>query len=407
MRQLPLDDVRRTILTGVVEHKTIQQLFDAVYEIIQLPMICFDPSFSLVAYAFERPFYYPHWEWMAQKGAAAESTVLEYDYFKNQERMIEERDPVLFNEGTTYGFDQYCGAVLNGDQLLAYCGIITEDVAREEVLEATRLLIRAVSIIWGKGSRLESLDYSLIVDRRLSPQQVAYLTRRYEGSYLFAVLTCEVHQSSTLQYVKVYLLRKGHRLISYLIGQNMLYILACGQAPDGKDSTFLEDCAILAEKHRLMIGISDLFDDAAEIPLHREQALLSLSTGFAANRQLRVCRFNDLYCDLLCQTALEYYGPELCEPREIQLLEREDREKGTDYLHTLKVWLQQGRSSSAAAEILGQHKATVANRLERIGELIGMAPKDCFLRLELELEFFRMLTRKNTVNRKDHTHERL
>ena len=49
----------------------------------------------------------------------AEAVILEYNYFDNQERMIREREPLLFNEGTTLGYAQYCGAVLNGEELQA------------------------------------------------------------------------------------------------------------------------------------------------------------------------------------------------------------------------------------------------------------------------------------------------
>lgn len=395
MRSLPLCELQKTVLNGIVDRWSVQQLFDAVYKVIRLPLICFDPGFSMIAYAFERPFYYPHWEWMAKQGAATEAVILEYNYFDNQERMIREREPILFNEGTTLGYAQYCGAVLNGEELMAYCGIMAEDAAREEVLEATRILIKAVSVILRRESHMDGLDYALIVDRTLSPQQSEYLSKRYAGSYLFCVLTCETHQSSTLQYIKSYLLWKGYSIISCIIGADMLYLLACGQNPAERDPALLKELETLAENYHLMIGVSDSFDEASEIPIHRDQALLTLSAGLTKQEKSRAAlfRFEDYYCDLVCQTAIEYYGPELCTAKEIRMLAAEDAARGTDYLRTLEVWLKSGRQNAVAALELGQHKATVANRLERIGDLLGESPKECFPRLQIETDLYRMLNR--------------
>ena len=394
MRSLPLDEIQAMLLRGIMERHTVQQLFDDLYALIHLPMICFDPSFSLMAYSFERPFYYPHWEWLAQRGSAAEEVILEYDYFTNQEQMIRKREPLLFNEGNTYGFAQFCGAVMNGDQLMAYCGIMVEDAVQDQVREATRLLIKAVSVVLHKETQIDGLDYALIVDRSLSRQQEDYLSEQYPGGYLFAVLTCRVYQSSTLQYVKSHLLWKGHKLISCLIGQDMLYLLACCQ-PTGGDPSLLFELNTLAETYHLMIGISDYFETSEGVPMHREQALLTLSLGVGKHNEREVFRFEELYCELICQTAVEYYGPELCQANEIRKLVAEDRIRGTEYLRTLETWLDNGRQNSVAAEKLGQHKATIANRLDRIGYLLGESPKDSFQRLQLELDLYRMLQTEN------------
>ena len=73
---------------------------------------------------------------------------------------------------------------MNGEQLMAYCGIMVEDAVREDVREVVRLLIKAVSVILRRESRMDGLDYALIADRTLSDQQSEYLAKRYRGGYL-------------------------------------------------------------------------------------------------------------------------------------------------------------------------------------------------------------------------------
>lgn len=393
MKKLPLDQIQAEMLRCIVEHRTVQELFDAVYAVLRLPMICFDPSFSLVAFAFERPFYYSHWEWIAQYGRASEDVILSYDYFTNQEQMVQSPDPLLFNTDNTYGYPQYCGAVRSGDQLSAYCGIMVEDAPQEEVYAAAKMLIKAVSVIIRGESQKDGLDYALIIDKTLSPQQCEYLAAHYAGRCVFAVLTCEAYQGSTLQFVKSQLLSRGHRIISCLVGQDMLYLFASGLDPQEDISALMRDLQMLAETYHLLIGVSDSFDRAADIPVHRQQALLALSTGVVreGNRGGRIFRFEEYYCELICQAAVEYFGPELGAAAEIRLLQQEDRKRGSAFLRTLEVWLESGRQNALAAERLHLHKATLANHLDKIGELLGKDPQDCFFELQLKLDMYRAL----------------
>ena len=150
---------------------------------------------------------------------------------------------------------------------------------------------------------------------------------------------------------------------------------------------------MLTENYHLIIGVSDSFDEAADIPVHRQQALLALSAGVSrkGNRDGCIFRFEEYYCDLICQTAAEYFGSELAAARDIRLLEQEDRKRGTAFLRTLEVWLESGRQNALAAERLHLHKATLANHLDKIGELLGKDPQDCFFELQLKLDMYRAL----------------
>ena len=53
-----------------------------------------------------------------------------------------------------------------------------------------------------------------------------------------------------------------------------------------------------------------------------------------------------------------------------------DRENGTEYCKTLRVYVECGCSVTRAAQILYLHRNTMAKRLTRIGELCGLSPED-------------------------------
>ena len=388
MRRLPIYEIRSVLLHCIIEKKTIQQLFDRIYSIISLPMICFDPNFTLIAYSFKRPFYYPHWEWMADKGSASQENILEYGYFSNQEEMVRSHGPLLFDSGTTYGFAQYCGAIMNDGQLMAYCGIIAEDAERNDVRDITGMLIKALSVIMRRDIQNDTKLRSIILDEVITKLQAEQLSRYCHGSFVFVSATCAAYQKSTLQYVRSNLILKGFKMISCLYGDEILYILAGGQNSTAESESFLNALQGYANNHGILFGLSDYFSDPTEVPVHRQQSVLAVSMAAASGQFTPISFFNDHYSDYICQCAMEYFGTENCMCPEIVLLSEEDANRGTENLETLKAWFDSGMNNAKAASLLGVHQATMINRLKHIGSLTGHDPADCFDSLRLEMNMY-------------------
>lgn len=389
MRRLPNDELCAALLSCITAHKTVQQIFDRVYEITALPMLCFDPSFKLIAASFPRPFYYPHWEWMAEKGSASQENILEYDYLSNQEEMVRSTGALLFNSGTTTGFSQYCGAVMNDGQLMAYCGIMLEDAEPADVKEATDLLIKALSVTMRRDMQDDIAERSIIVDDHLSPPQKETLYRKCSGMYLFVTATCGSNQKSTLQYVRSNLIWKGFRMISCLHGEDLLYILVGQQNGYVDRESFQNALREIAANHGILFGLSDYFSDPEDIAAHRQQAMLALSIAAASGDRTPISYFNDHYSDYICHCAMEYFGTEQCMCPEIRLLQEEDELRGTDYMRTLQVWFDSMRNNAVAAEALDIHQATMINRIKHISAIIGHDLSDYFDSLQLELDMYR------------------
>jgi DNA-binding PucR family transcriptional regulator len=62
-----------------------------------------------------------------------------------------------------------------------------------------------------------------------------------------------------------------------------------------------------------------------------------------------------------------------------------DRERGSDLIRTLQVYLATGANASEAADRLFLHRNSLLYRLVRIGELTGLDLKDPRARLALQL----------------------
>ena len=145
MKSIDHERLESVLLDAILSGGSLQELFDRVYECIALPLVCFDTTIHMLAYAFPRPFYYSHWEDMAERGSAAESAIIGYNYLESQEKMYEHGRSLCFDTGTCEGYPQACGPVMADGRLAAYCGIMIEDCRREDALRANDLIARAAA----------------------------------------------------------------------------------------------------------------------------------------------------------------------------------------------------------------------------------------------------------------------
>ena len=178
MKSIDHERLESVLLDAILSGGSLQELFDRVYECIALPLVCFDTTFHMLAYAFPRPFYYSHWEDMAERGSAAESAIIGYNYLESQEKMYEHGRSLCFDTGTCEGYPQACGPVMADGRLAAYCGIMIEDCRREDALRANDLIARAAARLIldrsrdGRGGAVERL----LIRNEYGPETLAALS---------------------------------------------------------------------------------------------------------------------------------------------------------------------------------------------------------------------------------------
>ena len=63
-----IDVVRRLCIDAILYHQDATTLLNAVYAKIQIPLIAFDETIALIAYAFPRPFYFKDWDEIVEYG---------------------------------------------------------------------------------------------------------------------------------------------------------------------------------------------------------------------------------------------------------------------------------------------------------------------------------------------------
>lgn len=366
MRRLDFDKLNSVLLDAVLRRVGLNELYAGVSACIGLPLICFDTSFRLVAHAFNRPFYFNHWEDIAHHGGADEDAVLGNNYLVDQEKMYKNRKSLCFDSGNSSGYPQACGPVLIGDRLVAYCGIMIEDCDVEDALRANDLLAEATAVLLRETSLdvgQPELAEKLLIENELGGEAARKFASAFPPPYAFIMISVQDSGVSTLEYIRGILCAPGKQRIGCRGAEKQLYMLQYDLAR-GEDFSELQS---ITGSYGLACGVSDTFSDLAEISERRGQAMLSLTVGSGG-----FSTFRGSYAEIAECCAAEFYGPYASKLRSIEELAGDDQAVDSDYVKTLECYLRSFKRHSAVSEKLGLHRNTVINRIKRIEGILNM-----------------------------------
>ncbi|HWQ77837.1 MAG TPA: helix-turn-helix domain-containing protein [Anaerovoracaceae bacterium] len=410
MSKVDLNNLRAILVDAIMKKQSVQAMFDRVYDCMELPLIAFDVSFSVIAYAFTRPFYYLHWENMVSRGRASEEVIVTNSYLNYQEMMYARGKSQIFDWGTCEGYAQAAGPVFQDGRLIGYVGTMLEAADAEDVLKANDMLSGAISllVLADHTSELENMSRERLAEHVLlgngmSPEFAAQFTMKYNSPYVFAILSTRESGVSTLQYVRSVLCVKSNSIIGCLNGEKYLYMLYYNLDSAKDVPSIHSSLESIAVKHSLLGGVSDYFSDPLSISSRRMQAMLAMYVCGEGAPGDRVSVFQERYSEIICYCAIERFGSPVCLLQAVEALAEEDRKSGGNCMETLEVYLNNFRRHSAAAARLGLHKNTVLNRMQKIREVLGLDFEDCDNadRLLAGIDIHRMSGRADLFSKKE------
>ena len=142
-------------------------------------------------------------------------------------------------------------------------------------------------------------------------------------------------------------------------------------------------------------GMSNVFIHLSQLKEHIQQAAVALQ--LAGNRHFAI------YCDWAVDHLLTFFPPEqrsmLIHPA-LYRLKEVDREHGTSYYETLRVYLECERSLSETAKQLFIHRNTLLYRLDKLCGETGLRLDDADQRLHLRISF-RLMRQEERENAAD------
>jgi sugar diacid utilization regulator len=135
---------------------------------------------------------------------------------------------------------------------------------------------------------------------------------------------------------------------------------------------FLQLITYIVREFNCKAGISNSFSDFLELRNCYLQALAALQLGHKKSPEFWVYQFADYVLDYLIDRAKgELSGNSLLHPGYI-ILRDLDKQRGTDYVKTIRHFIEAQYHTNMAARNLFIHKTTLIRRLEKIGDITGI-----------------------------------
>lgn len=157
-----------------------------------------------------------------------------------------------------------------------------------------------------------------------------------------------------------------------ILFRNSFLFLMNSDEPVADFSERLEPILPAMEKYDLIAGISSDFSDLSDIRKHAFLARKALYFGSQLRPEDRLYRFGDYALYYLIEFGLRSEDMDtFCTPGFLRLLDH-CRTNGPDLLHTLRAYLECGRSKVLAADRLFLHKNTVKYRMTQIENIMGV-----------------------------------
>lgn len=129
----------------------------------------------------------------------------------------------------------------------------------------------------------------------------------------------------------------------------------------------------------LYAGVSNLFEDIRKVHFYYQQAQCSFSFQEQGGREKRILYFGDYTLRYMMMNSSGIFPAEyLCPPG---LLKLRKLDSNVDYWKTLRCYLDEQMNVTQTAKILGIHRNTLIQRLERIHSALEIDLKDPMLRL--------------------------
>ncbi|WKY42828.1 helix-turn-helix domain-containing protein [Eubacteriaceae bacterium ES2] len=176
-------------------------------------------------------------------------------------------------------------------------------------------------------------------------------------------------------------LRRNDHLIM-IIRESLYFGRDCTENHLAELILFIRDC-------NFRIGLSNSCRDFKQLRYYVRQAEIALNHGLLHDETVWCHQFSDCAFVYLLQEACHSMPVELLCAQELIFLKKYDEAKKTEYLATLKAYLNHQMNASQTAKALFIHQATMVYRLKRLQELINIdfsnADQMLFLHLSYKL----------------------
>lgn len=176
-----------------------------------------------------------------------------------------------------------------------------------------------------------------------------------------------------------------HRACATLYNGSIVGVLRVNmKSPEIRQKLTNDFCSLL-KKMEYTAGISNPFSRIEELPAYLSQAGYAASQTDGHTSGQTLFYFEEYSLPYMLDQCTGGFSAPMLFPPGFQELIDYDRKNRTDYLHTLRVYLDQETNISRTAEILFLHRSSIHKRLNHIYEILGDDLESPEKRLQLRI----------------------
>jgi hypothetical protein len=224
-------------------------------------------------------------------------------------------------------------------------------------------------------------------DVNMIESRLRLLNRRFGKFFCLAVLYCmEPHNSDLFNKRQMSTLRQVYPNCMSVVYKNNIVLLINQDTPVQLSAELTAPLEQFARRNHLKVSLSQPFADILKIRIFYEQALHTLELSDMSLPEQYLYFSTDALPQYLFSNC-DYQGLEIGIHYHIFQLMDYDKEYHTDFITTLRAYLDNDRNATKTAEFLHIHRSTFFYRIKKIEELLDISISDSHLLFLYELSF--------------------
>jgi len=241
------------------------------------------------------------------------------------------------------------------------------------------------------GMKYENFLIELLEGRfdsvNMISSRLELLDRKFCRFFCIAVFRCgEPHNSDLFNKSQMSTLRAVYPNSMSVVYRDAIVLFLNQDEPILLNEKHLAPLVEFARRNRMKVGISRPFTDILKINIHYQQTLNTLGIGEFHDPDSAVYHATDLLPQYLFSNC-PYAGLEAGIHHHLFRLQEHDERYNTDFIETLRTYLECDRSAAKAAEKLHLHRSTFFYRIKKLEELLDVDLNDSKLLFLYELSF--------------------
>lgn len=241
------------------------------------------------------------------------------------------------------------------------------------------------------GMKYENFLIELLEGRfdsvNMISSRLELLDRKFCRFFCVAVFRCsEPHNSDLFNKSQMSTLRAVYPNSMSVVYKDAIVLFLNQDEPILLNEEQLAPLVEFAQRNRMKVGISQPFTDILKINIYYQQAINVLDIGELHAPASTCYPATDLLPQYLFSNC-SYTGLEVGIHHHIFWLQDYDERYHTDFIETLRTYLECDRSAAKAAEKLHLHRSTFFYRIKKLEELLDVSLSDSRLLFLYELSF--------------------